>query len=250
MIIGMPTRGTTGENTTTIFIGFYTTNITEDELLFMFHSFGDIIGVRKPNDKPFAYIKFRHRDDAERAVAEMNRFVVRGCSLLVDFAATNYAGGVGNSSANEMPHDHKLQDSEDQLLGEQSVPGALRKWRSELLAEEEDDEIIDAQQPKSSEEESEQISNRLWRDFEESVDSNTVDPSEVDGDVVVSSPIDSNAQVASTDLQMDLKRVKVYERVQNLWLNRGLGFCVLFRTRVRTLSQLPVNGLICDVCPL
>ncbi|KAG4425045.1 hypothetical protein IFR04_001815 [Cadophora malorum] len=122
--IDMPTRGTTGENTTTIFIGFYTTNITEDELLFMFHSFGDIIGVRKPNDKPFAYIKFRHRDDAERAVAEMNRFVVRGCSLLVDFAATNYAGGVGNPSANEMPHDHMLQDSEDQLPGEQSVPGS------------------------------------------------------------------------------------------------------------------------------
>jgi len=122
----MPEEGITDENTTTIFIGFYTTQITEDELLFLFHSFGDIIGVRKPNDKPFAYMKFKRRNDAERAVAEMNRFVVRGCSLLVDFAATNYAGGVGNPSANKMPDEdpgHELQDSEDRLLGKQSVPG-------------------------------------------------------------------------------------------------------------------------------
>ncbi|KAH7327481.1 hypothetical protein BKA65DRAFT_68013 [Rhexocercosporidium sp. MPI-PUGE-AT-0058] len=89
--IGMPSNDTTMENNTTIFVGFYDTTITEDDLVALFINFGDIVGVRVPNNRNFAYVKFLCREDAEIAVKHMNGHLINGNQLLVDFAATQRA---------------------------------------------------------------------------------------------------------------------------------------------------------------
>lgn len=93
----------------------------------------------------------------------------------------------------------------------------VQKLQPVLLSEKDDDQNSETQQLELGE--------------EEAVDG-AVDPSETDEPVVVPTPDDTDTQATSSDLQMHLKSVKIYEMVKDAWVERGIGFCVLLRTRV------------------
>ncbi|KAG4444165.1 hypothetical protein IFR05_000394 [Cadophora sp. M221] len=88
--IGMPSKDITSENTSTIQIIFYAAPLIRHDLLTIFQPFGQILGVRIPYKERFAYMKFLRREDAQRAITEMDKYLFNGHSLDVDFATTSW----------------------------------------------------------------------------------------------------------------------------------------------------------------
>lgn len=137
--IGMPSKGITSENTTTIRIIFYTAPLTGHDLLTLFRPYGQILGVRVPDKARFAYMKFVHREDAERAIKEMDKYLVNGHSLDVDFATTSWTEKLeesddsdpipGDATALANPLSPELQTTVDRVIeGREMSDEDWAKW--------------------------------------------------------------------------------------------------------------------------
>lgn len=84
-----------------IYVGNLSYDVTENELEQMFGSFGPIKSVKLISDKfsgrskGFGFVEMSTRDDAERAIAELNGKDIRGRALVVSEARPKPEGGGG-----------------------------------------------------------------------------------------------------------------------------------------------------------
>jgi RNA recognition motif-containing protein len=62
----------------TVFVGDIGPDVKEYHLEDAFSSFGPILSARIINEKPYGFVKFTQRDHADRAIATMNGYLLRG----------------------------------------------------------------------------------------------------------------------------------------------------------------------------
>lgn len=62
----------------TVFVGDIGPDVKEYHLEDAFSSFGPVLSARIINDKPYGFVKFSQREHADRAIATMNGYILRG----------------------------------------------------------------------------------------------------------------------------------------------------------------------------
>ncbi|KAL2061158.1 hypothetical protein VTL71DRAFT_7431, partial [Oculimacula yallundae] len=118
---GMCSNNVTQANTSIIFIGHYTISLSVSAIASLFTRFGLLAGMYVPAGRNFAYLKFVHRRDAQRAIEEMNGHLIDGCNLVVDFAAV-LESPLSDTVPGAAGEDDLSPDSQaavDQVLGSQ-----------------------------------------------------------------------------------------------------------------------------------
>lgn len=66
----------TDPSNTTVFVGGLSSPVTEEELQYIFSSFGEVSYVKIPPGKGCGFIQYVHRSSAEQAIERMNGFAI------------------------------------------------------------------------------------------------------------------------------------------------------------------------------
>ncbi|KAH3668097.1 hypothetical protein OGAPHI_001851 [Ogataea philodendri] len=76
-------------NNTTVFVGGLASNISEGTLFSLFEPYGEVVHVKVPPGKGCGFVKFTQRVDAERAIEQLQGFVVEGSRFRLSWGRSN-----------------------------------------------------------------------------------------------------------------------------------------------------------------
>ncbi|KAG7881783.1 hypothetical protein KL905_000731 [Ogataea polymorpha] len=74
---------------TTVFVGGLSNNITEATLLSIFEPYGQIVHVKVPPGKGCGFVKFTQRTEAERAIEQLQGYVIDGSRVRLSWGRSN-----------------------------------------------------------------------------------------------------------------------------------------------------------------
>ena len=89
-----------------IYVGNIPHSIEEEALKELFEKFGPVVSVKKITDKftgaprGFGFVQMENKEDAEKAIAELNGYELEGRKLVVNEAREKESRGGGRSGGN------------------------------------------------------------------------------------------------------------------------------------------------------